>query len=231
MRKREAPADASANLAFDPAAGDNADTTAQAMAEPHDFSTSNVVSVLLGQESLDLGLAHLPEEPDGRTTIETVNGVPCRHLNRRPGGSSFGYVYFAIDPTFKTRELSAAQIEVEYLVDATGFLRLQYDAMEGETHRSYKSVVASGGDGVSPGNVVRFTHMAVTNAWQTATFRVTDAFFRNSQNGSADFRLEVTPPEIYVRRVTVTREDGPAAMSSTHADTRTALEAIPKSGN
>jgi hypothetical protein len=28
----------------------------------------------------------------------------------------------------------------------------------------------------------------------------------NSQRDGADFRLEVVPPEIYVRRVTVTRE-------------------------
>ena len=38
-------------------------------------------------------------------------------------------------------------------------------------------------------------------------FSVADGSFKNSQNGKADFRLEVTPAEIYVRRVTVTRED------------------------
>jgi len=34
----------------------------------------------------------------------------------------------------------------------------------------------------------------------------TNAVFMNSQRDGADFRLEVVPPDIYVRRVTVTRE-------------------------
>jgi len=55
--------------------------------------------------------------------------------------------------------------------------------------------------------MVRTRRDATNDVWQTVTFRVTDASFMNSQNGGADFRLEATPLEIYLRCVSVTRED------------------------
>jgi hypothetical protein len=59
--------------------------------EPKNFSASNSVSVLLGQESPDDGLIHLADERDGRTTIENLDGVPCRYLNRKVENKSVGY--------------------------------------------------------------------------------------------------------------------------------------------
>src|SRR5262245_32766265 len=67
--------------------------------EPKDFSMTNSISVLLGQESADDGIRHLWKQADGRTTVESVDGVPCRYLNRT--NKSFGYLYFAIADTFK----------------------------------------------------------------------------------------------------------------------------------
>ena len=52
-----------------------------------------------------------------------------------------------------------------------------------------------------------------SNDWQKATFYISDGAFKNSQNGKADFRLEAMPPEIYVRSVTVTREEIPPSPS------------------
>jgi hypothetical protein len=43
-------------------------------------------------------------------------------------------------------------------------------------------------------------------AWQTCSFELKDPAFLNSQNGGADFRFWVEPPELYVRRVTVIDE-------------------------
>jgi len=97
--------------------------------------------------------------------------------------------------------------EVEYFVATPVVFRLQYDGMEGQTHKRYKSVVAEGGQVADMGGSVRFTRLRGSNTWQTATFHIVDGVFMNSENGGADFRLEVTPPEIYLRRVSVTRED------------------------
>jgi hypothetical protein len=108
--------------------------------------------------------------------------------------------------------LKAVRIEVEYFVATPGLFRLQYDAMEGQTHRRHKSVVAESGEVRDMGGSVRFTRIRGSNTWQTATFHITDGAFMNSQNGGADFRLEITPPDIYLHRVSVTREDVKAAV-------------------
>jgi hypothetical protein len=179
-----------------------------------DFSTSNVVSTLLGKEGFDDGVVHLANERDGRTSVEDLDGVTCRYLNRRFEDRTHGYLYFALHPDFKCDELKAAWIEIEYFLPSPAFLRLQYDAMEGNVHRQYKGVMAREGEMATLGASARFTRVSGSNAWQIATFHIKDGAFMNSQNGGADFRLEVIPPEIYVRRVTVTRE--PIQPSRTH---------------
>lgn len=172
--------------------------------ESKDYSASNVVSILLGQESDDDGVRHLDEEQDGRTTIETLDGVPCRYHNRKADNKSTGYLYFAIHPDFKRDELKAAAIEVEYRVPSLTYVRLQYDGLEGDTHKRYKSAAPMGSE-MTLGTGTRFTPIRASNGWQRVTFQVTNGVFMNSQNGGADFRLEVIPPEIYVRRVSVFR--------------------------
>jgi len=174
--------------------------------ETRDFSTTNVVSILLGQENDEDGIKHLADEPDGRTTIETVDGVPCRHHNRKPANKSFGYVYFAIHPDFKREQLKAARIEVEFRVPSQSAIRLQYDGLEGDTHIRYKAAAPVLARTTTLGTGNGFAPVQRSDQWQTATFFAKDGVFMNSQNGGADFRLEVTPPEIYVRRVTVARQ-------------------------
>lgn len=175
--------------------------------EVKDFSSSNVVTLWLGQESDNEGLATLSRQSDGQTTVESLDGVTCRHLDRKPKGN--GFLYFAIHPDFKSEELKLVRIEMEYLMKVSGLFRLQYDGTEGETHKPYRSVVAEGGEVAHLGGRIRFTRVQQINTWQTATFFITNGVFLNSQNGGADFRLEVMPPDIYVRRVSVAREAVP----------------------
>lgn len=117
-----------------------------------DFSKSNSVTIVLGKEQPDDGIGHLAEEPDGRTTVENVDGVVCRHLNRRQEGKHFGYVYFSIDPTFKSQGLTTAQIDVEYMVRSPSVIRLQYDAKAEDKPKPYKSVPMVEGERVNYGN-------------------------------------------------------------------------------
>jgi len=178
-----------------------------------DFSGTNVVSTVLGEETPEDGIKHLANQRDGLTTVEGIQGLPSRHLNRRPEKKDFGYVYFSIHPTFKSTELRNARIEIEYYTATPLYLRLQYDGMEGETPRIYKPVLPEGGRRVNFGNVATFGGLAGSNHFQTAVFHVTNAAFLNSQNGGADFRLEVNPPEIYIRRVAVIREGAKDGLS------------------
>lgn len=167
-------------------------------------SQSNSVSIVMASESPEDGLRHLAAEPDGRTALTNLDGVACRHLNRV--GKSSGFFYFTISPSFKRGGLSNAICEVEYLCPTRGNFRLQYDGMEFDTHRPYKSVIDEGGTPVRLGGNNDHSRVPAVNSWETATFRITDALFDNSQNGGADFRLEFLPPDIFVRRVKLTRE-------------------------
>lgn len=170
-----------------------------------DYSQTNTVSLRTEDESPQDGVRHLAEEPDGRTTVTNLDGVICRRMHR-PGRSN-GFLYFTISPTFKAVGLTNARCEIEYFTSRVTTLRLQYDAVEFETHRPYKSVQVEGGQTINYGGNARFTRVTPANGWQTATFLIRDGVFMNSQNGGADFRLEVTPPDIFVRRVTIIREN------------------------
>lgn len=174
---------------------------------PVDFSTSNQVTLALGQEQPEDGLRHHPDEPDGRTQVENLDGAPCRLMRRE--NKSFGFLYFAISPSFKRERLSNARVDVEYFVKKRTYWRLQFDGVKDDAVHHYVSVVPEGAQVVKFTPTTEFARLPEVGSWGVATFHVTNAVFRNGQNGDADFRLEINPAEIYVRRVTVTREGGP----------------------
>lgn len=171
-----------------------------------DFSASNQVSIALGEERLTDGLRHMAEEGDGMTRVETLKGVVCRHLNRVADNKQSGYLYFSIHPGFKRDGLNRARVDVEYLAPRPGYIRLQFDGMEGETRRKYLSVLPAGARPVRTSPRQSYARIPTTGVWTSATFHVTNAVFQNGQNGDADFRVEPLPPELYIRRITVTRE-------------------------
>ena len=106
-----------------------------------------------------------------------------------------GYFYFFIDPSFKQRDTNNVRIEVEYYNEKRGSLSLQYDAWAKE--KSMKTIYTRAGPSIS---------LDGAQEWETATFHIRNAAFDSAQNGGADFRLEVSPPELSIHRVTVTRE-------------------------
>src|ERR1043166_3854796 len=48
-----------------------------------DFTSSNSVTILLGEEEIASGLRHIDDQVDGATSVETLNGFSARVL--RPG--------------------------------------------------------------------------------------------------------------------------------------------------
>lgn len=159
-----------------------------------DFSRTNSVTILLGDLATEYGtgLQHAYFEEDGATEPAILDGVACRHLYL--AGTNCGYFYFSLDPTFKKRLPKRMTIEVEFLDPIPGMLGLQFDASSAKhkTRGAYSDV-----------NPI---HLSGSKGWQTAKFRVRDATFRNAQNSGSDFRLCITPPRLYVRRVTVIKE-------------------------
>jgi hypothetical protein len=82
---------------------------------------------------------------------------------------------------------------------------IQFDGIENGRSSAYVPVlpVGTGATRQLYGN--SYALPASNGVWAATTFEITNAIFRNSQNGGADFRPEVVPPELFVRRVTVTR--------------------------
>lgn len=159
------------------------------------FSPADTASILLGDPDQEhgSGLEHIYWEQDGRTTPATFEGVPCRHLSL-PGRAS-GYLYFRIDSAFKKHDLRNALVEIEYFDGSPGTMGLHFDGS--------LSVNKPDPAYADSSQTVR---MSGTGGWQTGVFRVANATFSNAQNSRADFRLRVTPPELHVRRVALTRE-------------------------
>jgi hypothetical protein len=174
-----------------------------------DFSKSDRVTIALGQEKSTDGLRHLIEERDGQTVATNLNGEPCRYLNRMQEGRPYGSFYFQISPSFKSRALKNPRIEVEYISEVeylggiTQGLRLQYDGREGGLPVRYLPVLAEGAAVMRYPTGADYGRIPSAGTWRTATFHLTNAVFQNSQKGGADFRIEVVPPEIYIRRVTL----------------------------
>jgi hypothetical protein len=169
------------------------------------FFTPDSVSLAMGQEAsgnrlVGQGLAHAHLERDGLTTLTNVQGVACRLMNSHRHPKS--YAYFSIDPQFKQQhDLSRVTIEVEYFDGFQGQLGVfgvQYDSKGAE-------------DGL--GSAYQQTYPSVplrgSEQWKKATFRLYRATFQNSQNAKSDFRLWASPPELFVRRVTVAIDRSP----------------------
>lgn len=169
-----------------------------------DWSKSNAVSIVLGDESDYGGLKHNDKERDGITTIVKVDDVPCRLLNHKERGRAEAFLYFSIEPAFKATGATNVKVDVEY-----------FDVLLDETRTTFGIHYDVAGAGGSLGSRYRSVGKTVmlsgANKWLTTTFFLRNAAFKNAQNGQSDFRIYVRPPDLYVRRVTVTRLDGQPA--------------------
>lgn len=157
-------------------------------ANARDFSKTNRVCALLGEEQQEHGngLEHIYWVKDGFTTATNLDGVPCRSMKLETG--SMGYLYFVIDPSFKKGGTKNVKIEVEYFDGPEGVFGIQYDGNK-ETYQWVEQEIPLRG----------------SLLWLTGRFNIKSARFRNRQNAKADFRLWVSPPELRVRRVMITR--------------------------
>ena len=167
-----------------------------------DWSKSNSVSIILGEESDYGGLKHNDKERDGITTIVRVDTTPCRLLNHKANGRDQAFLYFSIEPAFKATGATNVRVDVEY-----------FDVLLDERPTSFGIHF----DAASSGSVLsaryRSAGKTVTltgaNRWITTSFFLRNATFKNGQNGQSDFRIYARPPDLYVRRVTVTRMGAP----------------------
>lgn len=134
---------------------------------------SRPMTIDLGATNDIDGMTH-PRSGDGDTVAETVGG---RDARKNTNSANDFYMYFGVADWFAHQaSRQDLYIAVQYYDSAAGSLTLQYDSNTGGAPAAfYKNggSVAFGG----------------TNTWKQHTFHVTDAYFGNRQNHSADFRI------------------------------------------
>jgi hypothetical protein len=165
------------------------------------YASANSISITFSHPVVEQGIQLVVLDSDP-TTPEAIEGVECHQLMRRPGT----YAYFTVDPSFKPTHQFDLEAEVEYFDASPGRMRLQYDAWS--SHR------ARGRNFSTPRRVIT----TGSREWKTNRFWMPDIRFENRLYGGADFRVEASGPDFYLRRITLRRDvpvhDGPYAHSN-----------------
>ncbi len=147
---------------------------------------SNVGSEVVWQASGSDRLAVL-DIPGGQiqTTPFIVDGNSFDAIH-----SDDDFLYFQVDDGFLLQEADGRDvtIEVEYLDSVVGQFGVDYDSTTG---------IYQAGDAAP---------LTGSGLWRTHRFDLSNAYFGNNQNGGADFRLEKTGGDLFVRRVRVIKE-------------------------
>lgn len=167
-------------------------TKPPAQRSPRDFSSQPELRLEdFEDRDFHAGLLHLNHIKDGLTLLTNGHGSTGIHL-RRPSHLN-GYIYFQVDPSFKREKAADYMVEVEFYDRTNGVLMLEYDASTDATGK--KAYVASG----------QAVTLRNSQSWATASFQLPGATFRHAQNSGADFRLNVKPADLFVRRVILKR--------------------------
>lgn len=155
------------------------------------YTDVRLVSATLQSTNLESGLDQF-DHADGVTAPDEIGGSACRktvatvHAGR--------YVYFRIDDSFKWTDPMRVNIEVDYFDSASGSFRIEFDGSD--TNAPFNGAYTATTLNVS---------LLGGNTWKTARFSLAGAHFLNSQNGGADFRLNLNANPFYLRQVRVIR--------------------------
>ena len=169
----------SPGVAADPAAA----TPAWSAASAPVFSKAPV-SIELAAVNREKGLREVTGVEDLPTLPAHIGGKECRRLQGRPRARC----YFQILPAFKHPGPMNARIQVEFYAIAPGMMQIQFDGSAREMPQ-----YTSGGRANFEGGA----------GWQTATYKLNNAVFRNGERGGADFRLTSSSRDLYLHSVTV----------------------------
>jgi hypothetical protein len=155
------------------------------------YTGAKSVTIALGSQNRSAGLRQVDND-DGLTVPATMDGHETRTLQTTPAGGR--YIYFIVDDSFKQAPSLNGKLRIDLFDAAPGSLAVEYDGND-------VSAPFSGAYTRSPD----VAPMTGGKTWHAAEFRLPAARFLNSQNRGADFRLVLSAPGIYVRRVTLTR--------------------------
>ena len=149
------------------------------------YARSNAVSITLATNVVSEGLV-LGNDLDSVKYPTNAVGHDCYAV--RPGPTGSGYLYVAVDRSFKATQPGPCAVEVEYYSPRPCRFRIEYDGWDDDKSSEYK---------------VTGTVTATAGVWATNSFDVPFPRFRNSQNDEADFRINTFNNRMFFRKVTL----------------------------
>ena len=165
------------------------------------YTDARCLSISLQETNREDGLKQI-EWADGVTAPATVAGSASRGVQPTTHGGS--YIYFRIDDSFKWSVKMNVSIVVEYFDASPGSVGIEFDGSD--MNAPFRGAYSSSS---------RVVGLTGSKTWKSATFPLTDAVLMNSQNGGADFRLNVNAKQFFVRKVQVVRPGLEASIHST----------------
>ncbi len=149
------------------------------------------ISITLGSTNTATpsGSLKLIEQEMGFTTVVKEAGVNARSTTP-PADKDGQYLYFQVKPSFigTPGAVSDLYITVRYFDSGTDTFQVEYDATTGDVDvddpdADYHRVAGTTG-------ALDVVHKTDTGQWLTHIFHLTDVYFGQRQEGSADFRID-----------------------------------------
>ena len=165
------------------------------------YTDAHCLSISLEETNLEDGLKQI-EWADGVTAPAIKSGSAARGIQTTLHGGR--YIYFRIDDSFNWSEKMDVSIVVEYFDASPGTVGLEFDGSDRTA--PFQGAYSSSS---------RVVGLTGSRTWKTAAFPLVAAVFMNSQNGGADFRVNVNAEQFFVRKVQVVRPGLKASAYST----------------
>ncbi len=153
------------------------------------FSDASAVAIAATNFQATNGLTLLPAEDGQFISRDFAQRQAWAGIPFRPGHGI--YLYFAVDDSFKTAEPMNATVTLEYFDAAPGWLNVEFD----------------GSDTNAPFNGAYSRSQPIPlvgdQRWKSASFKLSNARWLNSQNAGADFRVVAEAPQFGLGSVTL----------------------------
>jgi hypothetical protein len=161
---------------------------------PANYSKEPSIRITVGKTATSFGLTQSRLEGDGITTAARMGGQDCQRL-RPEKALSDSYIYFKVDPTFKSSNSMNLKATVEYFDATPCNFFIEFDGWDSQAKH----------DGAYSRSEER-VRLAGDQQWKMAEFTLKNCRLANRQNGGSDVRIRAANSEFFVRSMTIERE-------------------------
>jgi hypothetical protein len=158
------------------------------------YAQEESVGIIFTKSINAFGLSQRHLSGDGANTFAKIGGQECQRMNLKPDDDRC-FLYFKVDPTFKTAKSMNLQATIEYFDATPCAFSIEYDSWDRKAKKE-------GAYAPSKEKI----RLIGDQKWKTVQFTLKDARLEGRQNSGADFRLRSEGAEFFVRSVFIYRE-------------------------